>query len=65
MKCKQILAAPVGPAILTLTIILDRYLPNSTGTYDFLIGFMYGLSLVLNITYIIIKAKYLRDKSKQ
>jgi hypothetical protein len=62
-KMNQILAAPIGVTLLALSIIISRFFP-STAFWDFLSGFLLGLSLVLNVYYIIITTKNLRSKKE-
>ena len=52
-KLKNILATPVGIVLLSLAIVMIRFLPG-TGFLDFFSGFLLGLSLVLSSYYIII-----------
>ena len=43
---------PYGALALALAIVIQRFLP-ANGLFDFLAGFLLGLSLVLNISYIL------------
>jgi hypothetical protein len=52
-KMKQLLAAPIGVILLALSVLVTRFFP-STAFFDFFSGFLLGLSLILNIYYIII-----------
>lgn len=55
-KIKQIFATPIGVTLLVLSVIVTRFLPT-TAFFDFFSGLLLGLSLVLNIYYIIIISK--------
>jgi len=56
----HVLAMPIGMILLAIAIILNRFLPENN-VNDFLIGFLFGLSIALNIYYIFISVK--RNKS--
>lgn len=56
----QILSLPIGMISLALGIILNRFLPENELT-DFCMGFLLGLSIVLNIYYMIKVAKKNKD----
>ena len=59
-KLTHVLAMPIGMILLAIAIILNRFLPENN-VNDFLIGFLFGLSIALNIYYIFISVK--RNKS--
>ena len=52
-KMTQILATPIGLILLALAIIIIKFFP-STPCFDFASGFLLGLSLVLNVLFIIV-----------
>jgi hypothetical protein len=52
MKLIKALSMPIGLILLSIAIVMDKFM-NQNDTLDFLIGFLYGLSIVLNIYYII------------
>lgn len=52
MKDKQFLALPIGIVLLGISILMGRFLP-STDLFDFLEGLLIGLSIALNIGYVI------------
>ena len=58
-KTLQSVSLPVGMISLAIGIILNRYFPDNNAT-DFSIGFLFGLSIVLNIYYIYNVSKNLR-----
>lgn len=47
----QPIAMPVGMVCLVIAIILSRYVA-ATKLVDFITGFLYGISIVLNLYYI-------------
>jgi hypothetical protein len=47
----RLLMAPFGGILLVVAIIMNKYCPE-TSSFDFITGFLFGLSLVLNIAYI-------------
>ena len=51
MKSKQFLALPFGLIFLAVSILIERYGPDNNG-WDFIAGFLFGLSIVLNMSYI-------------
>ncbi|MFA5848837.1 MAG: hypothetical protein WC833_03060 [Bacteroidales bacterium] len=51
----QLLTLPVGVVLLTASILMEKTLP-STPAYDFTEGFLMGLSLVMNVYYLIFRA---------
>jgi len=55
-KLSQLLATPIGAILLAFSLIVTRFFP-STAFYDFLSGFLLGLSLILNVYYIILISK--------
>ena len=52
----QLLATPIGVILLAMSFIVNRLLPTTT-FFDFLSGLLLGLSLVLNVNYIITISK--------
>lgn len=61
-KMKQLLAGPIGVTLLALSVIVSRFFPE-TAFFDFFAGLLLGLSLVLNLYYIIIISKSIKIKS--
>ncbi len=57
-KIKQFLALPIGIVTLVAAVIIDKFFPENRTT-DFVSGFLLGLSVVLNMYYIIVTAKKL------
>jgi hypothetical protein len=53
MKKLQTLSLPVGLLLLSASILMEKTLPSTPG-FDFTEGFFMGLSIVLNIYYIIV-----------
>jgi hypothetical protein len=51
MKFKQLTERPIGVLLLAIALLIERFLPENNGL-DFLAGFLFGLSIVLNITFI-------------
>lgn len=51
-KLKQFII-PIGLLMLASSILINRFLPN-TESFDFVSGFLMGLSLVINIAGILI-----------
>lgn len=51
MKTKNFLAMPIGIILMAIAIIMMKFLP-SNNIFDFIEGFLIGLSIVLNIFYI-------------
>jgi hypothetical protein len=53
MKLNQLLSTPVGAILLAIAIVIEKFIPGSPAI-DFTIGFLLGLSVVLNIYYIFV-----------
>ena len=49
MKNKQFLTLPFGLIFLAIALIIERFFPENDG-FDFIAGFLIGLSIVLNLT---------------
>jgi hypothetical protein len=45
------LAMPLGLLSLAIALIIERFLPSNQGL-DFLAGFLFGISIVFNMSYI-------------
>jgi hypothetical protein len=45
------LAMPLGFLSLAIALIIERFLPSNQGL-DFLAGFLFGISIVFNMSYI-------------
>jgi hypothetical protein len=60
MKLAQKLTLPIGLILLATYALMDNFLPE-TRTMDFLKGFLLGLSIVLNIYYIIVLIKWAKE----
>jgi hypothetical protein len=52
MKLKQTLMMPVGMLLLAGAIVMQKFLPHND-LFDFTSGVLIGLSIALNIGYII------------
>jgi len=52
MKLKQALAMPIGILLLSVAILMGKFLPHNN-IFDFIVGILTGLSIVLNIYYIV------------
>lgn len=52
MKLKQALAMPIGMLLLAVAILMGKFLPHNN-LFDFIVGMLTGLSIVLNIYYIV------------
>ena len=63
MKFKQILAMPIGMLLLAIAILIKKFLPDSN-LFSFLEGFLIGLSIVLNIYYIIVMTQKNKEETK-
>ena len=53
MKLVRALAQPVGMIFLVIALIMDKFLP-ATNLFDFVKGLFFGISIILNIYYIVI-----------
>lgn len=42
---------PIGLLSLAMALIIERFLPSNQGL-DFLAGFLFGISIVFNLSYI-------------
>jgi hypothetical protein len=56
MKRKQLLAMPIGVLFLALALLIGRFLP-SNNIFNFMEGLFIGLSIVLNVYYVIVTSK--------
>jgi len=45
------LAMPIGLMAIAIALIIERFLPSSHGL-DFVAGFLFGISVVFNLSYI-------------
>ncbi len=45
------LAMPIGLMALAIALIIERFLPSNQGL-NFLSGFLFGISIVFNLSYI-------------
>jgi len=52
MRINKTLTMPIGLILLAISLIMNKFLPSNP-LFDFIEGFMMGLSIVLNIVYII------------
>jgi len=59
MKRYQLLTMPIGGILLASALLMQRYLP-ANNLLDFLEGFLIGLSIVLNIYYVIVTSQKVR-----
>lgn len=50
---KKVTAMPIGIILLSIAILMEKYLPDNS-ILDFIEGLFIGLSLVINIYYIIV-----------
>jgi hypothetical protein len=46
------LAMPVGLLFLAVALIIEKFLPSNNGL-DFIAGFLFGISIVFNLSYIV------------
>lgn len=60
---KQLASIPAGMIFLVFAILIDRFLPQ-TNFLDFLAGMSTGLSIVLNVRYVLAIAKNKQLKLK-
>ena len=63
MKKAQLLTLPIGLILLAAAILMEKFLP-ATDSLDFIVGFLMGLSIVLNIYYIIALVSHKHEKYK-
>jgi hypothetical protein len=56
MKIKQFLTLPLGLILLATAILIERYGPDNN-LLDFIAGFLFGLSIVLNMRYIYTRSR--------
>ena len=61
MKLKQALAMPIGMVLLAIAILMGKLLPP-TNIFDFIEGMLTGLSIVLNLYYIVVISQKTREK---
>ena len=50
MKIRQLSGWPLGAGLFALAILMNRLLPSSD-LFDFIEGFLIGLSIILNLKY--------------
>lgn len=50
MKFRQLSGWPLGAGLFAIALLMNRFLP-STDLFDFIEGFLTGLSIVLNLQY--------------
>jgi len=63
MKLKYILTLPLGMVLLAIAILMGKFLP--AGNYlDFIEGFLIGVSVVLNLYYIVAIIRHTKKESK-
>ncbi|MDP2890673.1 MAG: hypothetical protein Q8P34_17130 [Bacteroidota bacterium] len=60
---KQLASIPAGMIFLVFAILIDRFLPQNN-FLDFLAGMCTGLSIVLNVRYVLAIAKNKQLKLK-
>jgi len=60
-KLMQKLALPIGIVMLAIALIMEKFLP-STPFFDFTEGFLMGLSIVLNVYYLVAVSRRMRKK---
>ncbi|MBW8334208.1 MAG: hypothetical protein K0M40_19480 [Prolixibacteraceae bacterium] len=60
---KQLASIPAGMIFLVFAILIDRFLPQNN-FLDFLAGMFTGLSIVLNVRYVLAIAKNKQLKLK-
>lgn len=53
MKLPKVLAQPVGMILLAIALMMEKFLPATT-LFDFIKGLFFGISIILNIYYIVI-----------
>ncbi|MEI6766113.1 MAG: hypothetical protein WCM76_10750 [Bacteroidota bacterium] len=58
-----ILMMPFGVALSAIAIMLERMADNND-TMDFIIGMLFGLSVVANIVYIILASRNIAAKAR-
>lgn len=63
MKLKYILTLPLGMVLLAIAILMGKFLPASN-YLDFIEGLLIGLSVILNIYYIIAIIRHTKKESK-
>jgi hypothetical protein len=50
MKYKQYSELPIGVLLLAIALLIERFLPENN-VFDFTVGLLIGLSIVLNLKY--------------
>ncbi len=50
MKYKQFSELPIGVLLLAIALLIERFLPENN-VFDFTVGLLIGLSIVLNLKY--------------
>lgn len=61
MKLAQKLTLPIGLILFATYALMDVFLP-ATNPFDFIKGFLLGLSIVLNIYYIVAIIKWAKKE---
>jgi hypothetical protein len=61
MRLRQALAMPIGMILLAIAILMGKFLPHGN-ILDFIIGVLIGLSIVLNICYIVVISQKTREE---
>jgi len=56
MKFNKFSERPFGVLLLVIALIIERFLPENNAL-DFTAGFLFGLSILLNISYIYKRSK--------
>jgi hypothetical protein len=56
MKTKQFLTLPFGLIFLATAILIEKFGPDNN-LLDFMAGFLFGLSIVLNMKYIYTRSR--------
>jgi hypothetical protein len=59
MPLKRRLMLPLGMISLAFALLIDRFLPHDS-TFDFIVGVLIGMSIVLNLVGIHYGAKYVK-----
>jgi hypothetical protein len=56
MNYQQVLTWPLGAGLFAVAILMNRFLP-ATDLFNFIEGFLTGLSIVLNLRYAFNRSK--------
>jgi L-lactate permease len=62
MKTQNLSAMPIGVILMGIALMLIKYFPDNI-IFDFLEGFLIGLSIVLNIFYMFTNSKTSQKES--